>query len=132
MIFFADHQQFIILLWIALVFVMIFKGRIIIVYRLACLISVACAVGHIALISLGVFGAGFSPGIVFPGYDAFIDPFILFFVGVPVVTMYVFVAHIAGVIRSRKIQLLEGAYVAASIYLLWIVWFIYVDAISSV
>ena len=74
--------------------------------------------GYLCLISFEVLGAGYSPVLTYPSFDAYIEPFPIFFFEVPIVILAVLIMYAVEIRRIRRFDLTLSAYVAVSIYLL--------------
>ena len=129
---FSDGQFLAFLVWVMLTIMMIPKSRLASKLGITCLTSVAFMVGYICLISFGILGAGFSPGLIFPNYDAYIEPFLFFFFGVPVVILAVFILYVLELVRFRQWQMIPTAYAVVSIYLLYSTLMVHVNTIAGI
>ena len=129
---FSELQFLTFCAWVALVFMMLPKRRLFSGLGLTCLFSVTFMVGYLCLISFGILGAGFSPGLIFPGYDAYIEHFLLFFFGVPIVILAILILYALEIRRDRRFQPTSTIYAAVSIYLLWSTLTAHVNVISGI
>lgn len=127
--YFGDLQFLAFAAWLFLVLLVFRNGSLTSKLGMTGLLSVSFMIGYICLISFGVLGAGYSPGILFPSYDAFIEPFIIFFFGVPAV---MFVMLLLYIFDSRRRQPITILFTAFSIYLLWSSLMVHVGVISSI
>ncbi len=99
---------------------------------MTCLISVTFMIVYLCLIAFGILGAGYSPGLILPSYDAYIKPFLLFLFGIPVVIFVILLLFVLDALRIRRLQAIKSAYVATSIYLLWVTLMANVNVIASI
>jgi hypothetical protein len=128
---FDDLQFFAFAAWLILALMMARRGMLSSGLGMTCAITVAFMIGYLCLIAFGVLGAGVSPGLILPDYDAYIEPFPIFFIGVPIVAGVILI--LLGLdIRRRRLHSITALFVVSSVYLLWASWMAHVKVISGI
>ena len=129
---FQDYQFGVFLMWIILTIAMSLKGKLDSYLGKLSLISVTSVVGYICLISFDILGAGYSKGIILPNFDAYIDPFLLFFFGIPTVMITILILYVVDVLRIGRFQPVTFSYSAISLYVLWSVLIALTNVIAGI
>ena len=129
---FQGYQFAIFSMWVLLTAVMFFKGYLKLYFSKLSLFAVLSMVGYISLISFGILGAGFSKGLIFPNFDAYVEPFLLFFFGIPIMMIAISIFYAMEVERTRKIRPVMLSHFVTSIYILWSALMVHVNVISGI
>jgi len=130
--FFQDYEIIALLVWIVLTFGMYREGFFNLFFSRLSLISTTCTIGYFFLIIFGILGSGHREGLIFPHFDAFTSPLLLFLLGIPIIMLTILLLYLWHIYQIRKFRFLPFSYLVTSLFVLSSVLEVYLSVLASI